>query len=376
MTKTIGVFGDEPNLGTGFATVCSNLAYYLSNYSDLRVIYFGRYGQKIGFSPQSSTYDFPFEYVPCEGGTWNRDLIAAITSHYKLDALFSEDDWWSTQGFMDVSQLMKKPFHLLAAIDSLPIHPLGYKMMSQASKVYVPNRSYKIMNEHYKSNKVEFLPHGVNTMIFRPLPLKNDIFTFVWIGRDEDRKALGRTILAFEQIQNKYDTQLLIRTNWSMPDAIQTAQYIEKKKLKVIPQNMERCPYNQLAKVYNQGHVLVCSSKAGAFELQVPEAMACELPALVTDWNFMNQHIEHGINGFLVPCEEFVTVSWNRIWGNIDINLLAQYMKWCLEHQKEIADMGRYARFFVQEKYSWKEITKTLYSGILSTLGEDNVQTT
>jgi len=163
----------------------------------------------------------------------------------------------------------------------------------------------------------------------------------------------------------------LIRTDWNTPNAQQTLRYIKKRKIRVIQESLANCPHGQLARTYNRGHVSVCTAKAGGFELQVIEAQACELPVLVTDWNFMNEHIINGKNGFKIPCESWETVDYNRMWGNINIDRLSALMGWCVENTKLVEHMGRWARNFVQQNYKWSEITKTLYRGIMNSITEE-----
>jgi len=367
MPLRLGFFGDAPDLGTGMGIVGSYLVYYLENISpSLRTIYFGRYGQQKGFAKNSLISEFPFEYVPCQGGTWTANMIGEIVKHYNLDVLATIDDWWSIRGFLSVAKRLKKPFHFITPLDSLPIHPMAYSVFKKCDKIYVPNRSWKIINKHLNQDKALYLPYGVDVRRFRSVPqFKEDKFTFVWVGRDEKRKALGRAILAFEAVCKSYDTQLLIRTDWRIPNAVRTRLYIEKRNLPVITEQITRCNHSELAKTYNRGHVLICSSKAGGFEMSITEAMACEVPALVTNWNFMNEHIVHGKNGFKIPCDHLETVSFNRIWGSIDINKLAFVMKWCVEHQELVKGMGRWGRQWVMENHlNWREQTKRLYNGI------------
>lgn len=384
MVTNIGIYGDNPRMPTGFATVLRNLTMQLIKYSDLRVIFFGRYGQKKGFAKDTSVSDYPFEYVPCQGGTWNPRLIFDSIKYYKLDAIFSEDDWWSATGLTFGANKHKIPLHFLVPIDSLPISPLAYDTFAKCEKIYVPNRSYDVINKHVKqfqtkgkkvSKKARIeaihLPHGVDTRMFRPLGRKkSDDFTFVLIGHDEARKALGRAILAFEKIQNKYDTKLLIRTNWGFPNAKRTLSYLKKKEIKFIQETKYGCPHSHLARTYNSGDVLLCPSKAGAFEMQIIEAMACGKPALVTDWTFMNEHVINGRNGFKVPCEDWKSSSYGGIWGNISIDRLSAIMEWCINNQQLIRHMGLWARNYVMEHYKWKDCAKDLYTSIVNSIDE------
>jgi len=244
---------------------------------------------------------------------------------------------------------------------------------SQIDTLYIPNRSWKIIKSHNENINVKYLPHGCDTEIFKPIPnLKSDKFTFLWIGRNEPRKDLRSAILAFEKTQEKYDdVNLLVKTNWKSPESSVLRIYIIEKNLSVIEEQSKRGPHKELTKTYNQGHALLCTSKAGGFELQLLEAMACEIPVLVTDWNFMNEHVIHGQNGFKVPYDGLELTSDGRMWANIDTNELANYMMLCVNNRENLLKMGKLARIFVQQKYRWEDSAEVLYKSII---GEDDVE--
>jgi glycosyltransferase involved in cell wall biosynthesis len=380
MVYNVGIFADKWTACTGFATVCSYLANELTEYSDLRVIYFGRFGRDSGFDKETSISDTKFETVKCEGGVWGRETSVQIINHYKLDKVFVEDDWFSVSGVAHGANFWNKELHFLTPIDSLPIHPSAYTEFSKCKVVYIPNRSYQIVDKHvqeYKNNnifnkykadiKTQYLPHGVDSNTFIPIPeLKEDKFTFLWIGRDDERKSLGRMIKAYEQIKDRYDVQLLIRTDWNTPNAKKTNYYLEHKGIDVIKESLQNCPHQELVKTYNRGHMLVCTSSAGGFEMQTIEAPSCGVPVLVNDWNFMNEQIINGRNGFRVPCSEYTQESYGRVWGKIDVDRLAKIMEWSVNNQTLCEHMGRWGRNYVQEKYNWKDIGKTLYKCLVN----------
>jgi len=378
----IGVFADEPNLGSGFSVVCGKFAEYLSKYSDLRVIFFGRWGQERYFRKTSLKGNFPYEYVPCQGGTWDKDLVDAIVKRYKIDVLLTIDDWWSIDAFLHASKSHRIPFHFITPLDALPIPKEAYKKFRQVDALYIPNRSWKTIKMHEekvaegdKRKKVNVIyhPYGCDTKIFNPIPsLKNNDFTFIWIGRHEPRKNLRSAILAFEKMHKKYDVRLLIRTNWKIRSAIDMRIYIAKRRLPVIREQSVKCSHGEITKTYNRGHALLCTSKAGGFELQIIEAMACGIPALVTDWNFMNEHILHEQNGFRISYDNLRKQSHGGIWANIDVEELANYMRLCVKNQKAISKMGQWARKFVEEKYRWSDSAKALYESITSNLDSRN----
>jgi len=220
-------------------------------------------------------------------------------------------------------------------------------------------------------------------------------FTFVWMGRDESRKALGRALLALEKAQKKADMTMLIRSDWMTPQGRATATYLHHKrdmpilfKSRIIeiasgrvsieelsnPKDkdirnivqMADCPHKELVVPYNMGDVYLCTSKAGGFEMGINEAMACGLPALVGDWTFMNERVVDGKNGFLIPVEEFERSKYDTIWGKVSVDALADKMVWCAENVEKVKAMGRWVREYVKESYSWEREAEKLKKEILN----------
>jgi hypothetical protein len=180
LTKTVAIFGDLPSASTGMAIVLKNLANELTR--RYRVIYFGRFGLDREFAKRPTLLgNNHFEYVPVQGGVWDRELVNRILLHYKnIDYCFCEDDGFSAYGITKACEFNKKPLHLLTPIDSLPVHSqIVNEVFMNCKKIYVPNSSYKIfdglkrhmMNDTAllgKTLKSVYLPHGCDTDAFFP----------------------------------------------------------------------------------------------------------------------------------------------------------------------------------------------------------------
>lgn len=366
--KTLGILADRPTASTGMAVVCHNIAKQLCEMPRLRVVYFGRWGlpQFSGIDVEGAELYEGYELVNCEGGVWQENTVQKIIEAYSLDVLFSEDDWFSAGGLVNATNKCEIPFHFLTPIDSLPIHRDAFKIFKKCTKVYTPNQSYKQIKNGI------FLPHGVDSEMFTPLRKKQKKvfkkFTFLWIGRDEPRKALGRAILAFKKIHKQIpDVQMVVRTDWKPQRAQKTIMYLANHpELPIIRDVMRDIPHKEMQRVYANCDVLVITSKAGGFEMGSTEMMACGSPVLCTDWTFMNEQIVDGKNGFKIPVADMCgdEPNYGRIWGNISIDRLAEKMVWCAKNPERVKLMGNWARKYVEKTYSWKEVAKRLYNSM------------
>jgi len=377
----VGFFADFPMAATGMSVVCGNLAREMAKSSKIQVVYFGRFGieEKVkkmelspfegrhGYSDESALMD-GYQYVPTIGGVWDPRIVEELIETFGINIVFSEDDWFSAEGLVKATRKRKVPFHFLTPIDSYPIPSQAFRIFKRCTKVYTPNRSYKLIKNGH------FLPHGVKSNVFFPTgkkPFKK--FTFLWMGRDEQRKALGRAIMALKEIYTKADMQLAIRTDWRVlhPETGKggkaTRQYLLRHpELPIIRDQTTNCPRPFLNTIYNACDAFLCTSKAGGFEMSITEAMACGIPVICTDMPFMNEHIIDGKNGFRIPIEGYCEdpKGYGRIWGNISIEKLAEKMLWCVQNPEKVKVMGNWASKWVVKKYSWEEQAKRLITAM------------
>lgn len=369
---TLGILADTPRAATGMSVVNHNLALqFMRLYGNkMRIIYFARFEAEKGVAPNSSVYQ-GYEFVPCEGGVWKAETVRELISRYNVSLIYSEDDWWSAKGLVEGTKSMGVPLYLMTPIDSLPIQREAHDIFKHCRLVFVPNQSYK-----YIRNGV-YLPHAVDWMTFRPVrPKLFKKFTFLWIGRDERRKALGRTILAFEKARKKVDCGFVVRANWgATPMSRATDRYIKSRKLPIIQDRMTNCPHSYLANIYSGCNAYICSSKAGACEMSILEAQACGTPVIATNWTFMNENLLDRKTGFLIPIDgydirgkpkEGGIEGRGRIWGNISVDVLAEKMVWMVENQKKAWKMGiRGLEYVRKERPTWKDIAMDFYYEIM-----------
>ena len=365
---TLGILADRPDAATGMAVVNHNLTLHLRKIDpEIRIIYFGRFGALEGVAPDSRAYH-GYEVVDCEGGVWKTEIVEELIERYKVNIVYSEDDWWSANGLVEATQNLNVPFYFMTPIDSLPIQREAHDVFRKCEKVFVPNQSYK-----YIENGIH-LPHAVDWLSFKPMqskPFKK--FTFLWIGRDEERKSLDRVIQAFYKTQKEVPCNLVVRSNWGDKHrSVNTDQYIKFKNIKIIQDRMTNCEHEYLAKIYGACHAFICSSKAGACEMSVLEAQACGTPPLVTDWTFMNENVIEGKTGFKIPIDSYSIQGKindkegsGRIWGNISIDKLSEKMIWMVKNPKKSWIMGMNGMDFMRKNYNWNDVAEKFYHEVI-----------
>jgi glycosyltransferase involved in cell wall biosynthesis len=94
-----------------------------------------------------------------------------------------------------------------------------------------------------------------------------------------------------------------------------------------------------LPRMLRRADCFVLPSRHDSFGMAVIEAMACGLPAIVSDMVGACEAIEEGVNGWIVPA------------ANADA--LAERMAWCVENRARVAAMRPHARA-AAERYTWE----------------------
>ncbi len=96
-----------------------------------------------------------------------------------------------------------------------------------------------------------------------------------------------------------------------------------------------------LPRWYHMADLYISSSHVDGSSVSLMEALACGLPALVSDIPANKEWIQEGVNGWLFPD------------GNADI--LAEKILAVIAQRKILADIGRAARRCAEERADWKK---------------------
>ncbi|CAI0773513.1 Glycogen synthase [Serratia entomophila] len=207
----------------------------------------------------------------------------------------------------------------------------------------------------FPTSNTRTIPNGIDTDKFAPGDIREDhIGPFRWlaVGRLVEQKDYPTLISAFSRLP---DSRLLIAGKGPLLEALQLQ--VKQAGLK------ERVEFlgvrDNIDKLYRQVDGFVLSSEWEGYGLVVAEAMASELPVVVTDSGGPGEIIgSEGINGLLVPIK--------------NPDALAQAMARIesmppLERQ----NLGRAARQRVKDKFSLNQIV-TQWEHVYAELKNNN----
>ena len=223
--------------------------------------------------------------------------------------------------------------------------------------------------------KTHFIPPGVRNDLFFPLPNKEELkarwglkdrFIFGTVARNQGRKMLDRTIKAFAVFCQKNPTNNAILFMHTDPLDVATVfninLLIQRHKLqnRVIFSGMryfKGFDYLKMNEIYNLMDVFILTTTGEGWGIPIIEAMACEIPCIVTNYTTTYEILrEGGTCGLPVAICADVTGSWTVERGIMDINDCVAQMETYYYSPELREKHGKVGRKKALEIYDWNII--------------------
>jgi glycosyltransferase involved in cell wall biosynthesis len=269
---------------------------------------------------------------PC-GAAITGDLWTRLdtTDHWKPDAVLVIADMSGLLGYMSqgVPPWQTLPVYHYCPIEGDNLVPLWRHVWSIVSPVAMSRYGQRVISEHI-GRPVPMVYHGVDTDTFRPAsvadPLRVDekrISTKeaakMSLGLDPsrniilrsdrlvERKFYDRFVTAMGQVvERSPDTDILIHC------APQDGNLDLIQEIARLPENQQQgfkstnahdtfrgLSTPELVVLLNAADLYVSTTGGEGFGLNLAEALACEVPVVVTDWAAESEVVAHG--GVLIP---------------------------------------------------------------------------
>ena len=134
---------------------------------------------------------------------------------------------------------------------------------------------------------------------------KENLFTFVFVGRIVGDKGINELVEAFVSLQKKYnDIRLLLIGNYEETLDPLKPETNEKIKTSSFIEFVGPKYGDDLIAHYAASDCFVFPSYREGFPNTVMEAGAMDLPCIVTDINGSREIIENGVNGLIIPSKD------------------------------------------------------------------------
>ncbi|UCD14106.1 MAG: glycosyltransferase family 4 protein [Thermoplasmatales archaeon] len=317
--------------------------------------------KKLGYHEEDG---LTFFHIPAKLSIWDWYFINSIGSYKKVEKILKKHkiDLVHIHGplftFCDgLIRKIKTPrimtIHYILKFKGNRILTFLYNRFIRWITRYVAKKVDKVIcvNEEHipiftswgiERKKIVFIPNGINTEKFSPgksdikrkLKCKNMV---IFWGRLNYQKNVQTLLKAFNKIKIP-NTNLVIIGRGS-----------EEKKLKALANKNENIvftgylPDDILLKYARGADIAVLPSRGESWGLVIGEAMACGLPVITSDV---------GIAKKLIGEDRGIILKKNNE------DEMTEKIEYLLINKKLAEEMGKRARKFVKDKYSWDIISK------------------
>ena len=309
MKKTrILYYGDSPTAATGFGTVSRNILVPLHKT--------GKYDITVlGVNYWGEPHKFPFDIWPVginqEKDPYGRKHIQQQITNSDFDILFMMQDSFILDfagEFLPQLRFNDKKFRSIVyfPIDGQPHMPW---IQAMAAADYPVTYTQYGFNECVKAypqikDKLRIIPHGINPKDFYPLsyaevadfrkryfgPMAGK-FIVTCVNRNQQRKDIPRTLMAFKEFKSKCPESVLylhmaIRDQgWNLDNVIASLGMAINKDV-IFPSNFgpnQGFPINVLNSIYNASDVVISSTTGEGWGLAQVESMSTKTPIISPD---------------------------------------------------------------------------------------------
>ena len=225
--------------------------------------------------------------------------------------------------------------------------------------------------------KTEYIPHAIDKKIYYPLSVDEklklkqawgleDKFVVGCVARNQGRKMLDRMVKAFSIFAKKAPNAVLFLHmdphDAAAPFDIITLIRSRNLQNRVIFTGMkffDGFDYKKMNEVYNLMDVFFLSTSGEGFGVPTIEAMACEIPVIVTDYTTTQELVvDDGVCGIPVPIKGEITGSWNVERGIMDEDKAADALELLYNNSDMRKEMGKIGREKVLRTYTWDIVGK------------------
>tara|TARA_R110002049_G_scaffold194948_1_gene364015 strand:- start:2797 stop:3912 length:1116 start_codon:yes stop_codon:yes gene_type:complete len=222
--------------------------------------------------------------------------------------------------------------------------------LKKADKVIFQNeddKDYFLLKRITQEKKVRVVNgSGVPINFFAEQPFVNKNLSFLMIARLLNEKGVRYYVDAAKIVKEKYPETIfnLLGPYDSSPDAIsfqEVTDWVKGGEIDYLGESNDVRPFLKKCDVF----VLPSYYREG-LPRTILEAMSTGRPILTTDNVGCREPIINGLNGWLVPIKDSVS--------------LAKKMIWYIENKNKIPIMGKESRKIVEEKYDVNLVNKTM----------------
>jgi len=229
----------------------------------------------------------------------------------------------------------------------------GYNLSKKIIAISSTTKDSLVKDYGISPRKIEVIPVGIDTNVFRPLKIKKIPNSMLYVGRLHERKGLPYLIKAIKTVRKEIpNLKLYIIGDGNLRSPLQ--ENIKGENLSDNIIFLGKVSEEELIKWYNKVEVFVLPSLFEGFGIVCVEAMACGIPVIGTRVPGIVDIIKNRKNGILIPSKNSKKLA-NAIIGLLKDEKLRQLL-------------GENGKKEVIERFDWDMISQefiNVYKGML-----------
>jgi glycosyltransferase involved in cell wall biosynthesis len=365
---------DSPTLTTGYGRVSKELTVALHNAGhEITVLGWGYM--------QGEQHPYPFNIIPCNAREerHGENKVAMFIREQQPDIVFTLGDPWMVEYMPTLEERKAVCWINYFPIDGYPIPPEWHSLIRNCDIPVVFSKfAFDLVKPIIGKDPV-FIPHGVDTSVFRPLSDKEEIrsrvlgesnkdkFIVGCVARNQPRKNIPALVKAFAEFsKNKPDVALYLHmairdVGWNIDELVHRFGVAEKTYSTNGYNAIRGVTDEQLCEVYNMFDIFALPTMAEGFGLPILEAQSCGTPVLVTDFSACTE--------LTVSRQELIKVKDTLIMGRNIEQAIADtddltrklnyfYNDWNAKKSSQLKKLGEDGRKKA-ETMDWKEINES-----------------
>jgi glycosyltransferase involved in cell wall biosynthesis len=202
-----------------------------------------------------------------------------------------------------------------------------------------------------EKNKLEIIPFGVDTNIFRPYNVLKDkkMFQILSVGYLIERKGFEYLINSINEILKIHDN-VKLKIVGTGPLENQIKKQIKELKLEGTVEILGNVSEEELLDLYNSSEIFVLPSivdsqgNTEGLGVVLLEAMACKVPVIASNIGGIPDIVHDKVNGTLVPEK--------------DVLELTRAIDEMIKHEEFRKSMALNGYEMVKGHFSWEQIAK------------------
>ena len=378
-------YGDAPPCATGFATVSKNIltGLHQTGKFDIRVL---------GINYWGDPHQYPFPIWPVgtnpDRDPYGRKKVCQMIASWDFDMLFFLQDSFILTFIPELLNHLKNQGRKFVSMSYFPIDGVPKKEWIDAvTAVDVPVTYTQFgYDECVKvvpgcKDKLEIIPHGVNPAHFHHIPDEQirpfrtqyfgpqaEHFIYMNLNRNQQRKDIPKSMLAFQQI-HKEDPKTLLYLHmamqdqgWNLPE-VSKAMGLDPAGDIIFPQGFgpnQGFPIESVNAIYNATDCVVSTTLGEGWGLSWVEAMATKTPVIMPNNTAMAEHIGED-HGYLINSGKDLNLysilpNDNEVLRpTVDVNHMVELMRRVKENPDEAREKAEVAYKYVMNNFIWEE---------------------